>query len=184
MDDLLLVDVFERVAHLTDEPDHVVERQARIAVAFEQQVEIRARHEVHHEEVPVGLDEVVGDPDHSRVAQELDQPCLGLEPRRLPRVQQPLERHVPPGLVVVRPIYLTHGPARQRSDDGVPAPDRGAAGKWRMGVHDSDPRSYLPTKRSADALDLVAALAAGRLHRHRVACPRSDERARDRRLGR
>jgi hypothetical protein len=126
--DLLVVHVLERLAGVARVLDRLLDRQPRVAAQLDLGAEVGAVDELHHDVEPLLVARVVDHLDHARVAEAGEQPRLDLEAGGVLDVEQPLDRHLEPGLAVERAVDGAHRPARDRRDDLVAAREQGAAG--------------------------------------------------------
>ena len=114
VDDLLIVNVRQRLARLARVLHRLVEAQARIAVAREHAVQVDALDELHHQVLAALVGEVVEHLHHARMAQQRKQPRLDVEALRVGGVLHVLDRHRRARARVAGAVHRAHRAARDR----------------------------------------------------------------------
>ena len=133
VDDVLLVDVVQRLARLAAPLDDLVDRQPGRALGREAVVEALALDQLHDDVVVAGVAEVVDDAHDARVVELGQQPRLDLEARDVRRVEQALDGDEAPGLAVERAVDRAHRAARDGALDRVMAAHHGSRIAGRHG---------------------------------------------------
>jgi hypothetical protein len=125
VDDVLLVDIGERLTGLPRVVDGLPDGQPGRTPLGQHLGQARAIHQLHHEEVVALVFEVVEHVHDARVVERGQQASLDLETARRRLLEQALQRHLVPVFEVPRAIDRAHRAARDGRHDLVGAAAHG-----------------------------------------------------------